>query len=285
MATTINVPILEFTRLNSILSLYTPPSDSARTPSNPAHPSTIIFYAWMGASPKSRYLNSFYNHYHTLYPSARIISILSNYSFFVWTSTAARLDLCSAVVSAIETDPSPENKRNILVHVMSNGGVLGFVDTCKLYKEQTGKVLDVKAMVLDSAPGQYAFSSAYYAISQGFPKGILWYPVATLSWVAMSLLERTRFGPYELIDGSRSALNDFDLMDRNSKRVYIYSDSDAVVDKASVESHPHDAKMKGFEAGNLTLQKWQDSKHIQHMLKDPDRYWGLVSQLWASCSK
>ncbi|TVY16698.1 hypothetical protein LARI1_G003900 [Lachnellula arida] len=281
--TTTKTPNLEFTKLNSILSLYTNPT-SATTPSDPTHPTTIIFCAWMGISPKSRYLNSFYNHYHSLYPSARIISVLSNNSFFSWTSTAARLDLHRPIVSAIETDPNPQSKRNILVHVMSNGGALGFVDTCKLYKEKTGAELKLKGIVFDSAPGQYTFSSAYYGISQNFPKGMLWYPIAAFSWVALALLGRTSLGPCVRIEGSRSALNDFEVVDENAKRVYIYSDSDGVVNWQSVEAHAHDAETKGFGTGNLMLEKWQGSGHIQHMLKDSDRYWSVVTQLWSSCS-
>lgn len=280
MASATKAPNLEFTKLNSILSLYNPPESAS--PPNSAHPTTIIFFAWMGISPRSKYLNSFFNHYHDLYPSARIISILSNNSFFSWTPEATRLDLHRPIVSAIETDPSPKGKSRILVHVMSNGGALGFVDTCKLYKEKTGKKLAVKGIVFDSAPGQYDFSTAYYGIAQNFPKGMLWYPVAGISWIGLTLLGRTRFGPCEKIEGSRKGLNDFALMDKSAKRVYIYSHVDGVVNWESVEMHAHDAEALGLEASNLVLEKWEASGHIQHMLKDPVRYWGVVKQLWDS---
>ena len=230
----------------------------------------------MGVSQRSRYLNSFFHHYHTLYPNARIISVVSKVGFFAFTSDSARLALHAPVVSAIESDPVPSEKRKVLAHVMSNGGALGFADICQLYKEKTGKKLAVKNVVFDSGPGEYTFGNTFYSLSQTFPKGPLWYPYAGVMWLVLVVLGRTMFGPGPRVETSRVRLNDLEYTDESQKRLYIYSDVDRSVDWHSPEAHAADARAKGIAA---TLVKWESSSHIQHMLEDPKRYWDAVARL------
>lgn len=163
---------------------------------------------------------------------------------------------------------------------MSNGGALGFTDTCKLYKEKIGKVLEVKGIVFDSAPREYDFSTAYYGIAQNFPKGVVWYPVAGISWVGLTLLGKTRWGPCEKIEGSRGGLNNFNFVDKSATRFYIYSEVDGVVGWESVERHALEAVLLGVKY--VSLEKWEGSGHVLHMLRDSVRYWGVAEKLWDS---
>ncbi|KAG9238921.1 hypothetical protein BJ875DRAFT_449867 [Amylocarpus encephaloides] len=273
-------PNLEFTRLNSILSLYTPPPSPS--PIKPTHPTTILFCAWMGVSPKSRYLNTFLNHYHALYPSARILSIISDPAFFTHTFTSSRTSLFQPVISALDADPAPG--RRVLVHVLSNGGVLSFVDACVEYKKITGRVLGAESMVLDSAPGTFEFASAYYAMSMGFPKGALYYPVAALTSVLLGgyIVAKNVFGVDTLVEESRARLNDWELVDRGAKRLYIYSEEDRVVSFDAVEEHANEAKNEGVD---VEMVKFERSAHVQHMLNGGERYWGLVEELWGGVKR
>src|SRR4051812_3280284 len=118
MAATPKPTNLEFSRVNSIISLYTPPTVS--NPANTTDPTTIIFCSWMGVHPKSRYVNSFFNHYHTSYPAARILHITSLPAFFSHTSTSTRTAMFKPITGAIDSDPSTQKR--ILVHLISNGG-------------------------------------------------------------------------------------------------------------------------------------------------------------------
>ncbi|CAG8971118.1 hypothetical protein HYALB_00008595 [Hymenoscyphus albidus] len=269
---------LEFKQLNPIVSLFSP---TPTTPIDPCHPSTIIFCAWMEASPRSRYVNSFFDYYHDLYPNARIICVISRLGFFSYTSTTTRCALHEPIISAIEAGPSPNGKRNILAHVFCNGGSLAFADIRQQYKENTGRKLEIKAIVFDSGPGEYSFSYTYQAAAPTFPKGLLWYPVAGFILVAIFLLGRTKVGPYRHVEGSRRRINDLEYADEKEKRVYIYSDTDLVVGCQSVEAHAADARAKGID---VSLVPWKGSRHIQHMLQEESRYWDVVTNFWAGKS-
>jgi hypothetical protein len=278
MAANVTTTDLEFTRLNNLLSLYTPP-----VPSNGSgkDPTTIIFCQWMGVGPKSRYVKSFYNHYHTLYPSARIISIRSLTEFFLYTNTSTRRELVKPIVAAIDSDPAPEKR--ILAHVISNGGTLGFLDACHVYKEQTGNVLPVKALLMDSSPSETNVVQAFNAFSHQLPKGLLWYPGAVLLWMFLAplALARAVTGYENILDKNWKFLNDWRLVDKDAKRLYVYSDADKLVGADSVEKHAKDAEAKGID---VSLLKEKDTPHVQHMLLDTERYWKTVSDLWTRAS-
>jgi len=275
MAANVATTDLEFARLNKVLSLYTPPSTSSGSGKDPT---TIIFCQWMGVGPKSRYVRSFYNHYHNLYPSARIISIRSPAEFFLYTSTYTRRKLIEPIATAINGDPALEKR--ILVHVISNGGTLGFLDTCHVYKEQTGNVLPVKALVMDSAPGETDFIKAFRAFSYQLPKGLLWYPGAALLWMFLAplALARAVTGYENILDKNWKSLNDWTMVDKDAKRLYVYSDGDELVGTESIEKHARDAEAKGID---VSMLKEKDTPHVQHMMLDKDQYWKIVSDLWA----
>jgi len=187
------------------------------TPANLSHPTTIIFCGWMDVSQRSRYLNSFYHHYHTLYHNALIVSVFSKVGFFANTSASRRLNLHQAIASAIESDPVQDDKRKILAHVMSNGGALGFADVCQLYKDKTGRALGVKNIFFDSGLGEYTFRSSSYFLSQTFPKGPLWYPTTAIMWVVSVVLGWTMYDPGPRVESSRVRLNDLGYTDVGQK--------------------------------------------------------------------
>ncbi|TVY45235.1 hypothetical protein LSUB1_G001782 [Lachnellula subtilissima] len=271
------VPELEFTQLNPLVSLYTPPD--ARVSSSNNDPSSMIFFQWMGVGPKSRYLKSFYSHYHTLYPSARIIAVQSLIEFFIYTGNETRHNLVKPVVAAINSDPAPEKK--ILVHLVSNGGAVGFTDVCRLYKEETGNVLPVKAIILDSAPGESSLITGFHAFATALPKGLLWYPGAALMamWLGPWAVFRAIFGHQHILDKARMYLNDWTVVDKNACRLYVYSAADKLVLPGPIEEHAREAEAQGV---NLQLLKEGDIPHLQAMMRDTERYWNYVSELWAT---
>ncbi|KAE8445044.1 hypothetical protein EG329_013758 [Mollisiaceae sp. DMI_Dod_QoI] len=276
MATT--TPNLEFSRLSSAVSLYTPPSD-ANISASKADPTTIIICQWMGASPKSRGLNFIYHQHHSLFPNARIISIRSLPEFFIATSTASRLSAIKPTVSAIEADPATEPR--ILVHLFSNGGSLGFVDVCSLYKNASGRILPVKAVLLDSSPGQPTLQEGWAAMSLTLPKSLLWYPGAALVLfsLAITAIGKNVFGLETLVDKTRGWLNDWTFVDKSAKRLYIYSEADKLTGWKDVERHAEEARKDSVE---VSLLKETETAHVQHAFKDSERYWQRVKELLES---
>jgi hypothetical protein len=144
-----DVPNLEFQKLSKTIFLYTP---STTPPANSTDPTTILVYQWMAVSPKSRSLNTIYNHYRRLFPHSRILTIRSLPEYFSTATQSTRRAPLVPIISAIDSDPAPEKR--ILVHLFSNGGTLSFSDVCEIYREEKGRVLDVRAVVFDSCPGR-----------------------------------------------------------------------------------------------------------------------------------
>ena len=236
-------PNLEFSKLSSAVSLYTPPPTPTQPPNT--DPTTIIVCQWMGVSPRSRSLNAAYQKYHTLYPSARILTLRSLPSYFLTTSTATRLAGFEPVISAISADANPR----VLVHLFSNGGALTFTDICTIYKRQTGNVMPVQALILDSAPGTPTMSESWSALSIGFPKGIMWYPSAAMfaSLLVIAAIGRQVFGYYGLVYRTPGLLDDGTLVDGKAKRLYVFSEGDRLVGWRDVEGHAEEFRRGGGE--------------------------------------
>ncbi|KAH7346206.1 hypothetical protein BKA65DRAFT_272860 [Rhexocercosporidium sp. MPI-PUGE-AT-0058] len=269
-------PNLEFSKLSSAASLYTPPSlPTSQTPSS--DPTTIIICQWMGVSPRSRALNAAYLKYHTLYPAARILTLRSLPEYFFTISTASRLAGFKPVISTVDTDPDPR----VLVHLFSNGGALTFTDVCTVYRQSTGKILPVQALVLDSAPGQPTLQESWTAMSIGLPKGLLWFPSAAVfaALLGIGQIGKSVFGIYGLVYKTAGLLNDRTLVDRKAKRLYVFSEKDRLVGYRDVEKHLEEFRQGG---GDVLVLKETETPHVQHMILDGERYWENVQKLWRS---
>lgn len=167
-----------------------------------------------------------------------------------------------------------------MVHVLSNGGTLSFVDVCTEYKKITGRLLDVKALVLDSAPGDSSVRRGFAAMSTGFPKNYLWYPAAAFTFLLLGSLAiaNTVFGMRTIVDTARESLNDWELVDRETRRLYVYSTNDEIVGFETVDEHVKKSEEMGVEVRRL---REEETGHVIHMLKDGERYWKSVRDLWA----
>ncbi|KUJ12591.1 uncharacterized protein LY89DRAFT_688243 [Mollisia scopiformis] len=271
-------PNLEFSQLSKAVSLYTPPSEPS-TPNPDTDPTTIIICQWMGASPRSRGLNTIYHQHHSLFPHARIITIRSLPEFFMITSTTSRLAMIKPAIAAIEADPVAGPR--ILVHLFSNGGSLEFVDVCTLYKKATGQILPVKAIVLDSSPGQPTLMEGWTAMSISLPKGLMWYPGAAviITLLGITSISKNVFGIENIIEKTRRWLNDWTTVDKRAKRLYVYSENDKLVGWRDVERHAEEARREGVD---VSLLRETETPHVQHAFKDSERYWLRVKELWDS---
>jgi len=265
---------LSFQKLSSIMSVYNPPLIS---PPNPLHPTIIVLCLWMGASPQSRSVVAIIAQYQAMYPTASIILVTSLPQFFTTTSTSSRRSLVTPVLSALKLYPALE--RRILVHLFSNGGSVSFTDMCHVYRQQTGTILEIKAIILDSAPGIPGLGSQWEGLSIHLPKSFGWYPsagylafVLGATWVGEKLKMKESFA-----NQTRKWLNDKTLVDSSARRQYIYSVMDRLVGWTFVEAHAREAMQRGIE---VKLLKKEKSVHVRHAFDDREGYWGLVKKLW-----
>lgn len=267
-------PPLAIQKLNSIINIYTPPLAST---SNPLHPTIIIICLWMGALPHSRSVATITAQYQAIYSTASIIIITSLPQFFTTTSTSSRRLLVAPILSALKS--SSELERRILVHIFSNGGSISFADICHTYRERTGTILEVKAIILDSAPGIPGLVAQWEGLSIHLPKSLGWYPAASYlafvlgaSWVSEKMSKSEN-----LAIQTRRWLNDRKLVDSGAKRLYIYSLVDRLVGWMEVESHAKEAREKGIDVALLRKER---STHVRHAFDDREEYWGVVKGLW-----
>jgi hypothetical protein len=143
--------------------------------------------------------------------------------------TSSRLALFKPLVSVLQSDPAL--KPRLLIHFFSNGGALGLVDLCTIFKLETGHILAIQAIVLDSSPGYPNFRENWNAISMVLPKfPMSYYPSATLLvvilgwvWIRVNVL-----GLSMLANSTGGKINDVGLVDGEAKRIYVYSTIDAL---------------------------------------------------------
>jgi hypothetical protein len=267
-------PNFEFQKLSKTVFLFTPPTTP---PANSTDPTTILICQWMGISPKSRSLNTAYNQYRSLYPNSRILSVRSLPEYFSTATASTRRASLKQIISAIDSDPAPEKR--LLVHLFSNGGSLSFSDISEIYKQGTGHVLRAKAIIFDSCPGRPTVTEGWAAISTGLPKGILWYlaAVGPLLMFGVIAIGRYGLGIPTFLDRVFPKLNDWELVDRGAKRLYIWSDADKVVAARDCREHARLAKLEGVKVATL---EETETAHMTALVKDGERYWSTVEKFW-----
>lgn len=267
-----------FTRINQSVYIRTPSktTQNGSVDSNGTPPTTILFFAWMGALP--RHYTKFLAYYSQIYPDARIALVISTpFDVFI-RSYAAQQRCLEPVVDAIRAD----SDGRLLVHLLSNGGANAFSNLLLVYKRKTGQILPVQAIIFDSAPGQAGVRTGVNAMKYSLPthpvlKHIIW--LLTLSLLVFLRLIGRLFFLENFIQKARRLLNDPQTTTLGSKRCYIYSKEDKLIDWQHVEKHSVEAKRNGYK---VSMDLFSGSAHVSHMRTDPERYWRVVQRVWKS---
>jgi hypothetical protein len=135
-------------------------------------------------------------------------------------------------------------------------------------------------MILDSTPGRATYAATLRAFSIGLPKNQVLYSIGWICMqVAFVLFKLRSLVEGDMIELMRVKLNDRDVFPVETKRCYIYSAKDDMVQWQFVEQHAEEAKQLGYE---VQTEKYLDSGHCGHLLADPKRYWQIVQTLWSS---
>jgi len=118
-------------------------------------------------------------------------------------------------------------------------------------------------------------------MSIGLPRGLLWYPSAAAILFLLDVIAISRYGLAipTFIDKIFPKLNDWNLVDKSARRLYIYSEADQIVAARDPKAHLELAKEAGVE---VTVLAESDTQHMQALVKDGERYWKAVEQLWVS---
>ncbi|XMA08066.1 hypothetical protein WAI453_000857 [Rhynchosporium graminicola] len=217
--------------------------------------------------------------YETLYPSARILAIITTSIDAAFLPNSASLKRIKAAMDILYTLP-PSTK--VLVHFFSVGGAWSTCLVAKTYATKTGRPLPVTGMILDSTPGKVQYAATIRAFAVALPKNPILNALANIGirimffmyifayWVSRKL---------DMIAQVRVDLNTKMYFDTDAPRMYIYSEADDKVHWEFVEEHMRDGKALGY---TVQGDRWVDTMHCGHLLADSDRHWKSVTALWES---
>jgi hypothetical protein len=76
---------------------------------------------------------------------------------------------------------------------------------------------------------------------------------------------------------ARADLNEEKLICPESKRLYLYSEADALIGANEVREHVAECVSKGWYVETVNFQV---SGHVRHAIVDPERYWKAITDMW-----
>lgn len=264
------------TKLSRFVSVYEPAGSRDQ---DAASPRLIVVASWMDA--RDAHIAKYIDQYQALYPESKILLIKNTFSHILWESTAATegqpaVSYVRSLMDSGYLSPSP-SRPEILVHVLSNGGVASTKTLFNSYRQQTGRTFPSHTTIYDSCPGWYAYSNTQKVLMASVPKGVLSWIIAPFVhllnmyfWIVISL-----GWPYGLV--TNAAFHNNPKENQETNRTYIYSPSDEMVDWRHIEEHTRQAEVKGF---TVKREVFPDSPHVAHVRADGRRYWKIVRETW-----
>jgi hypothetical protein len=278
-----NTPAISFQRLSQTTTIYEPPKDAVAAPDAHA-PTTIVLFGWMGAN--SRNLRRYSAKYNSVFPAARIILVTSALTdtpgFKVLLSPAqlrGRSDIPARALLAGDTE-------RLLVHAFSNGGGMALAAVSKAYRDIGGTALPARAVIFDSLPGGDKFSNEFgrwvKAIAVGLPSNpfLRWPGQVLIALVVIVLLGLpSLFGLENAATKARRELNDEELINEGAKRLFLYSEADALIGAKEVREYAAESAEKGWDVKTVDFG---DSGHVRHCIDHPEKYWDAVLSTWKS---
>jgi len=138
------------------------------------------------------------------------------------------------------------------------------------------------AFVIDSAPGANEYlsmlSTFTTSVQSTLLKGVMLPPLTFI--YAVYFIVNKVLGNEPLFRLLHSYLERPDLLpfaNKDSPRLYVYSDRDQMVPYEAVEKHIAAVNRKGYA---VRVEKFRGSPHVSHMRNNAERYWNAVRATW-----
>ena len=279
-------PLQGFRRISS--QIYVRDPDSSEEKVSDSAPTTIIVYGWGDGQP--RHVAKYADGYHVLYPSARLIVVLTPILGTFFQTPAVRIQSMAPIIDTVfGAGRETESEERLLVHIMSNMGATSFASTLCAYRRAKKAAMPHRLFVLDSTPGSTGLRPNLApwsrALSLGMARYLPWPFAVTQGFAAaflvamhgLALLTRTKpaavFAMETIADPETTVA---------ARRLYIYSKEDDLIRWQDVEDHAAKAKQQGV---SLDMELFEGTGHVSHMRADPQRYWGAIEENWRMGSK
>ncbi|KAL8824864.1 MAG: hypothetical protein Q9191_004768 [Dirinaria sp. TL-2023a] len=272
--------------LAPFIYLYTPQQQERHPEDEKGGPKIIVLCTWMAAQPT--HITKYITSYQTIYPASQILLIRAESVDMIFRSYESLQQRVQAALSVIQSTCSPDPPRpEILLHVFSNGGCVQSISLMQAYRASTGHAFPLHATVFDSCPGRGTFRLSCLAVATPFDRQPFYVRLPALFMVfaamcAYFLVMIVLRNENPVMQGRR-LMNDRGLV-KETKRVYMYSDADAMVPGQEVEDHARDSSEQGFR---VAMEKFEGSGHVSHVrVGGGKRYWEIVQRFWGdSASK
>jgi len=246
-------------------------------------PSIILLFGWMGArfDKALEYADAL----HECFQSSTIV-LIGSWAEFVWRPQSHLNSVIMPVVELLqnERDNSPRF-RGVLVHNISNGGGWQFMTLRNILSRLQPPIPAPRrvptALVLDSVPDDKGLRSSLRAVSPTNPVlRLIVLPFLVCLYVVIYIHNRYKGRP-PLFAELRAALLQPELLPSivsgAAPRLYVYSQSDPLVQAERVEQHISAAAQLGL---NVAVEEFEGTGHAAHMHSDPKRYWGALQSMW-----
>ncbi|KAM5543160.1 hypothetical protein V8D89_003034 [Ganoderma adspersum] len=249
-------------------------------------PTLIWIFGWnMAPMPALRKYGDIYRQ---LYPRSPQVIIQPDALRFWKFQSARERALLPAVRMLEETNvlsATHQNPPRILMHVMSNGGLLCLSDIATMLRRRNVQSPPGTkcALIFDSTPAPttlpYAIRASMAAITGGFLQTLLGGAIISVVYF-FTYAARELFRRPTLVTREMAAINKPALLPWTSAatpRMYFYSTADAVIPFRAVERHAADARRVGFP---VRMVNFGTSAHVSHARDYPEKYWDAVQKFW-----
>ncbi|KAJ5770619.1 uncharacterized protein N7511_002670 [Penicillium nucicola] len=279
------IPFPGFTPISDRVYLRNGNEKSKPVPAD--EPTTIIISGWGDGMPK--HVTKYSDGFHELFPSSRIIVILSGTLQASNQQEEARIQAMMPVVDTLFPTPtgSGGEDERVLIHAMSNTGAIFAAAAVVGYQRRHGtdKTFPHKLLICDSTPGSLDFASQVgrwsHAMAVGTAKFFpwpaiitqgLWYIFLWANWA----WERLRGSEPSGVWANR-VMNDKSITSTDSHRLYLYSKEDEIIGWKDLEENVAGVKALGWP---VDLEMFEGSSHVGHMRMHPEQYWSKVLGAW-----
>ncbi|KAJ6144176.1 hypothetical protein N7470_008071 [Penicillium chermesinum] len=239
-------------------------------PAPPNEPTTIVIFGWGDGLPK--YVSKYSDGYHELYPSARIVVVLSKTFHASNQPEEQRIEAMMPVVDTVFPTPTGSGAdERVLLHCMSNTGGIFLAATFAAYQRRHGtdKKLPHQLLVCDSTPGSLDFSSQVGRWSRAMAVGTAKHFPGHFS-SPMASAEPSGHWAMRI-------MNDKSVVPVEPPRLYLYSKEDEIIWWEDLEEIVAQVKMEGFQ---VDMEMFEGSSHVGHMRLHPEQYWNKIFGSW-----
>jgi DNA repair protein RAD57 len=196
-------------------------------------------------------------------------------------SLPTRADESSTKARVSDSNSSSSPPGTILLHIFSNGGCSTAIQLARsLHKDGLDFASSLKGIIFDCCPGVTDFQRTYNAATHSLPPSQPTQSIGRLLLVGIVGLFTGlgHAGAIASVNDLRAQLNDPAVFGATARRLYLYSEGDAMVRWQDVEAHMAQARERGGYVVHGV--RFRDGRHCALMLRDPGRYWDGICGFW-----